>query len=154
MSGPLLFKAVNAVPDDSPIRNVIILLGSFHTFMNLLGAIGSGLKAIMETVYGENAVVYIMSGKAVQRAFRGHLLVYQCLARQIVANILEDDPGFQDQVDELERLYMLMKTGECDLESLLESDCVRTIHNTLALKKDDVQDQQTVGKLSAHARDR
>lgn len=49
---PLFWKAseiVNAVPDDSPIRNAVLLLGSFHTFMNLLGAIGtlkdgSGLK--------------------------------------------------------------------------------------------------------------
>ena len=100
---PLFWKAsemTNAVPDDSPIRNVILLLGSFHTFMNVLGAIGtlmeaSGLK-IMETVYGENAVVHMMSGKAVQRAFRGHLLVDQCLTRQIVAKIVEDNPGFQD----------------------------------------------------------
>jgi len=39
--------------------------------MNVLGAIGtlveaSGLKEITETVYGENAVVHMMSGKAVQ----------------------------------------------------------------------------------------
>ena len=30
---------------------------------------GSGLKEILETVYGENAVAHMMSGKAVQRAF-------------------------------------------------------------------------------------
>ena len=53
----------------------------------------------------------------------------ECLTCQIVAKIVEDDPGLQDQVDELERLYMLMKTSECDLESL-DSDCVRSIHNT------------------------
>ena len=73
---PLFWKAseiANAVADDSPIRKVVLLLG-FHTFMNVLGAIGtlmdgSGLKEIMETVYGENAVLHMMSGKAVQRAF-------------------------------------------------------------------------------------
>ena len=108
---------------------------------------GSGLKEIRETVYGENAVVHMMSGKAVQRAFRGHLLVDQCLTRQIVAKIVEGDPGFQDQVDELDRLYMLMETGECALESLLESDCVRTIHNTLALKKDDLARTSKTSKL-------
>ena len=82
---PLFWKAsevMNAVADDSPIRNVILLLGTFHTFMNLLGAIGSlmdgsGLKEIMETVYGENAITHILSGKAVQRAFRSHLLMNQ-----------------------------------------------------------------------------
>ena len=50
-------EIVNAVTDDSPIRDVILLLGTFHTFMNMLGAIGTlmdgtGLKEIMETVYG------------------------------------------------------------------------------------------------------
>jgi len=40
---PLFWKAseiTNAVPDDSPIRNVILLLGSFHTFMNVLVPLG------------------------------------------------------------------------------------------------------------------
>jgi hypothetical protein len=58
--------------------------------MNLLGAIGtlmegSGLKRILETCYGENAVPNIMSGKAVLRALRGHFLVDQCLINEIVA---------------------------------------------------------------------
>jgi len=148
---PLFWKAseiTNAVPDDSPIRNVILLLGSFHTFMNVLGATGtlmeaSGLKEIMETVYGENAVVHMMSGKAVQRAFHGHLLVDQCLTRQIVAKIVEDDPGFQDQAGELERLYMLMETSKCDLES----ECVRKIHNTLTLKRDELARTSKTSKL-------
>ena len=58
---PLFWKAhevVNSVPDDSPIRNEVLLLGSFHTLMNLLGAIGTlmdgtGLKNILEIVCGE-----------------------------------------------------------------------------------------------------
>ena len=109
---PLFWKAseiVNGVPDDSPMRNVILLLGTFHTFMNLLGAIGSlmdgsGLKEIMETVYDENAITHILSRKVAQRAFRSHLLMNQSLTRQIIAKIMEDEPGFQDQVAELERL--------------------------------------------------
>ena len=48
--------------------------------MNLLGAIGklmngSGLKDIFETIYGDNAVVHVMSGKAVQSTFRGQSLL-------------------------------------------------------------------------------
>ena len=46
--------------------------------MNLLGAIGtlmegSGLDTLLEEIYGENAVVHMLKGKAVQRAFRGHM---------------------------------------------------------------------------------
>ena len=84
---PLFWKASEVqqeVSDENPIQDVVLLLGGFHTFMNLLGAIGtlmdgSGLKDILETIYGENAVAHMMSGKAVQRSFRGHLLISQCL---------------------------------------------------------------------------
>ncbi len=152
---PLYWKAseiVNAAPDDSLIRNVVLMLGSFHTFMNVLGAIGtlmdgSGLKDIMETVYGENAVVHMMSGKAVQRAFRGHLLVDQCLTCQIVAKIMEDDPDFHEQVEELERLYTLMESGECTLESLSKSGCIRRIDKTVSLKKDELAAASKTGAL-------
>ena len=42
--------------------------------MNVLGAIGTlmkgtGLTNILESVYEENTVVYMKTGKAVQRAF-------------------------------------------------------------------------------------
>ncbi|KAI3379074.1 hypothetical protein SNEBB_002215 [Seison nebaliae] len=152
---PLYWKAseiVNAAPDDSLIRNVVLMLGSFHTFMNVLGAIGtlmdgSGLKDIMDTVYGENAVVHMMSGKAVQRAFRGHLLVDQCLTCQIVAKIMEDDPDFHEQVEELERLYTLMESGECTLESLSKSGCIRRIDKTVSNKKDELAAASKTGAL-------
>ena len=56
---PLFWKTSqikDEVPDTSPVRDVVLLVGSFHTFMNLLGAIGtlmngSGLKDIFETIW-------------------------------------------------------------------------------------------------------
>ena len=53
---------------------------------------------------GGNATVDMMSETAVQRALRGHLLVYAWLTCQRVAKITEDDPGFQDQVKELDNV--------------------------------------------------
>ena len=79
--GQLLFwkasKIKDEVPDTSPVRDVVLLFGSFHTFVNLLGAIvplvnGCGL---FEIICGDNAVVHMMSGKAIQHAYGGHLLV-------------------------------------------------------------------------------
>lgn len=148
---PLFWKAseiVNEAPDNSPIRDVVLLLGSFHTFMNLLGAIGtlmdgSGLREILETIYGENAVVHMMSGKSVQRAFRGHLLVDQCLTHQIVAEIIKDEPCFENVLKELETFFALMETGERDMDSLRKSDCIGTIADRLKSK---------AGELSSHSR--
>ena len=58
------------VPKDSLVRDVVLMLGSFHTLMNLMGAIGrlldvSAIKEILGTFYGENAVQHIMIEKAV-----------------------------------------------------------------------------------------
>ena len=47
----------------------------------------------------------MMRGTAVQRAFHGHLLVDQCLTCQTVTKIMEGDPGFQEPVKELEKVY-------------------------------------------------
>ena len=85
----------------------------------------------------------MMSGKSVQRAFRGHLLVDQCLTHQIVAELIKDGPGFENVLKELETLFALMETGERDMDSLLKSDCIGTIADRLKSK---------AGELSSHSR--
>ena len=75
--------------------------------MNLLGAIGTlmeetGLKSIFETVYGENTVGHIMTGKAVQRALRGHLLVEKCLHSLLITEVAKDNHQTQILIDQAE----------------------------------------------------
>ena len=118
------------------IKDVVLLLVSFHTFMNLLGAIGtlmdgSGLKDVLKTIYGENAVVHMMSGEAVQRSFRGHLLVYQSLSQQIVTKITLDEPQFDNLVEEIKQMYLLMGKGEIVPDTLLQSNCAKNICKAL-----------------------
>ena len=77
---PKAFYIVNTEPADSEVRNVIVRLGAFHAQMSFLGAIGhlmaeSGLKEILEMIYASNAVHHMLSGKAVSRAVRGHLII-------------------------------------------------------------------------------
>ena len=57
----------------SPLKNMVIRVGGFHTEMSFLGCIGhimtcSGLQDVIETIYAPNAVTHMISGKAVQRA--------------------------------------------------------------------------------------
>ena len=55
---PLWWKALNiilSVPDESPLKSIILRLGGFHTLMSFLGSIGhimegSGLQHILEQV--------------------------------------------------------------------------------------------------------
>ena len=145
-------RIVNEAPDDSPIRDVVLLLGSFHTLMNLLGAIGtvmdgSGLTDILQTIYSENAVVHMMSGKAVQRSIRGHLLVSQCLTQQIAGKVIQSEPGFDNLCQKLERLYTCLEVGEIDLETLLKSDCIEGIKKGLISKKNELSNVSETSKL-------
>ena len=58
---------------DSLIKNIVLLLGNFHTTYNLLGCIGklmagNGLSDVLCEVYGESTVSQMLSGKACSRA--------------------------------------------------------------------------------------
>ena len=92
---PLYWKAAEIImdaPESSQLKSIVLMLGCFHTFMNLLGAIGtlmdgSGLRNIMEVAYGSNAVQHMMSGKSVQQAFREHLLMDRCINDLVVSDL-------------------------------------------------------------------
>ena len=80
---PLWWKAQLVIArelPDSYFRNIVLWLGGFHTEMSFLGSIGYimagfGLQELLELVYAHNAVGHMVSGKAISRAVRVHLLV-------------------------------------------------------------------------------
>ena len=88
------------VPENSSLKTIFLILGCFHTFMNLLGAIEtlmevSGLRSILEVVYGGKTVQHMMTGKSVRRAFWGHLLIDRSLNYLVVSDLLQVDPHFK-----------------------------------------------------------
>ena len=107
---PLYWKAtviIQESPPGSHLKTIVLLLGGIYTFMNVLGAIGTlmdgtWLKEILETIYGENSVTHMLTGKSVQRAFRGHLLVDKCLNRVMVSEISELKPQFAAMISQSE----------------------------------------------------
>ena len=87
---PLWIKSVEIVKSKN--MNIVCKLGGFHMLMSYLGSIGyimesSGLSNALETVYGKNTVIHMMTGKAYSRAIRGHVLVESALTMKII-NIL------------------------------------------------------------------
>ena len=80
---PLWWKAlmiIESEPEKSDLRGIVLRLGGFHTQMSFLGCIGhlmdsSGLQEMLESIYAPNAVVHMLSGKAIARAVRGHFIV-------------------------------------------------------------------------------
>lgn len=76
------------------MRKVIVRLGAFHAEMSFLGSIGhlmagSGLREVLELIYASNAVDYIMTGKAISRAVRAHLIVDAALNALLYSEALE-----------------------------------------------------------------
>ncbi len=111
--------------------------------MNLLGAIGTlmegtGLTNILEVVYGENAVHHMMTGKSVQRAFRGHLLVDRCLNYMVVSEVLQDEPGFESLVEQAEKFYTSLVAKEITLENALPSDPLNQIKEKIDTKRKEL----------------
>ena len=57
--------------DESTVKQMVLKLGPFHQLMNFLGSIGvlmenSGLKNVLERIYGSNTTEHMLSGKAVE----------------------------------------------------------------------------------------
>ena len=152
---PLFFKASEMIynsPERSLLKNITLMLGSFHTLMNVLGAIGtlmqgSGLTDTLETVYGDNAVKHMIGGKAVQRAFRGHLLVEKCLNGMLVCKMMESDPEFANSVKTCEGMYNSLLEGKTTLETVATSEKNAKLQQTLDKKKLELSDQSRSSKL-------
>ena len=92
---PLWWKALMIIvtaPVGSELRSIVLRLGGFHTEMSYLGSIGhlmaaSGLQELLELIYALNAVVHMLSGKAIARAMRGYFIVDVVLNALILASI-------------------------------------------------------------------
>ena len=98
---------VNDEPPESDLKRTVLRLGSFHTQMNLLRSIGhimkgSGLQEVLELIYANNAVGHILSGKAVQRAIRGHFLVNTALDALLLAKEYKIPLEAETRTDQLE----------------------------------------------------
>ena len=152
---PLYWKVSEIIldaPQNSPLKEIILLLGSFHMLMNLLGAIGSlmngtGLKEILHAVYGENPVEHMMTGKSVQRAVRGHLLMDKSLSHMIVSDLVDESSEFTSLVDRCEDMYLSLLSGQTSLESVLSSNLMEKIKLELDKHKTELCDRSKTSHL-------
>ena len=52
---------------------------------------GSGLEEALQRVYGKNAVEHIMTGKAIARSLRGHILVDAALHMLLLKDMFPEN---------------------------------------------------------------
>ena len=108
---PLYWKVltINRLqPTDNALKDVVLGPGWFHMDMSFLGSIGnlmagSGLQEVLQVVYVSNTVNHMLSGKAVSRALRRHLLGDAALHTILLADAynvplpLEDDSNKHEE---------------------------------------------------------
>ena len=75
---------IESQPAESILHQIVLVLGGFHTEISFLGTIGklmagTGLREFILQVYADGSVDQIMSGKAVARSVRTHILVDRSL---------------------------------------------------------------------------
>ena len=81
-------------------------LGGFHTCVSFLGSIahlmtGSGLQSILELIYADHTVPHMLSGKAIARVIREHLIVSGVLHGMIVARAYQLNIQINDAINNI-----------------------------------------------------
>ena len=145
---PLYWKVCEILqkrPDGDTLKNIVVLLVSFHTLMNVLGAIGhlmngSGIRNLLEVSYGENAVTHILTGKAVDRAVRSYMLLDNCLNYIIIDKILMTNPTFQEELEKLEEVRESSIDGNSvrDFKGQESQDLIKSINTVFEANKDEL----------------
>ena len=80
---------------------ILILLGGFRKIMSFFGSIGtimdgSGISAMFQIIYGENATKHILSEKATAPARRAHILAENALLIKLQEVVLNDSDNAID----------------------------------------------------------
>ena len=143
---PLWIKALEIVV--SMKLNIVVRLGGFHTMMSFLGSIGclmegSGLERLLEAVYAKNTVPHIMSGKAVSRAVRAHLLVESALT----CVLLEKCTSWKDNENALHLVFNNLKQGKLSIDEVNNDVDVIKLQIEFETGKVDISKQSRTAKL-------
>ena len=146
---PLYWKSIIITKNstDPNLQNIVLILGAFHSAMNLLGCIGkimdnTGLKNVLEEIYGENAVCHMLQGKAYSRAVRGNLIVAHALS-----TLLFEKGNFESDIQLMSTLYnslMENKLTPDDIENNLNK---KDINNRFDIVCNDLSSTSRNAKL-------
>ena len=172
---PLWWKAfmvIESEPADSNLRQAVLRLRSFHTEMTFIGSIGqliaeSGLKELLELIYAPNAVEHILTGKAIARAVRAHLLFDAVLNTLILSKALgvsipdleveANAPDMNDaraeekaipgtlafELQEAHALYADLMARKKSAEEVSSASAISKIKHLLQQQKKSLQDNRT-----------
>ena len=109
--------------ENSELKRKVLRLGELHTCMSFPGFIGhfmssSGLREVIKTIYGSDTVSHMLSGSAISRAFRGHLIVSGVLYAAIISDVYEGSLQDQFSAEESEKELFSNKLQESKVDKV------------------------------------
>jgi hypothetical protein len=155
---PLYWKATSILQsenNDSPLKDVVLIPGGFHLQMSFLGSVGhlmqaTGLQDALETVYASKAVDNMMSGKAVSRAVREHLLVYSALVMMLTSDIYGIPLPIENNQTSVEKVSESVDVAQEDLPGY-RSEAIDTQSDLKELETISVLYDKSINKEIAPA---
>lgn len=103
---------------------------------------GSGLNEILGEIYGDNAVVHMMSGKAYSKAIRDHFIVDYALNDMII-NMIDEF----DCTEEVQDLFAKVTDGEERLSTVEETKLLESVRNSMEEQKNTLATESRTAKL-------
>ena len=91
--------------------------------------------------------MHMMTGKTIQRALRGHLLVDKCLHSQPITEMAKDDPEIQTLLDQADELYSSLLSGETTLGDAACSEVLIQLETVTEKKKSELAQTSKTSQL-------
>ena len=146
---PLYWKSIIITKNstDPNLQNIVLILGAFHSAMNLLGCIGkimdnTGLKNVLEEIYGKNAVYHMLQGKAYSRAVRGNLIVAHALS-----TLLFEKGNFESDIQLMSTLYNSLMENKLTSDDIENNLNMKDINNRFDIVCNDLSSTSRNAKL-------
>ena len=80
----------------------------------------SGLREMLETIYGSDTVLHMLSGSAIWRAFRGHLIFLGVLYETTISDVYKCPLQDQFSAEESEKDLFSNKLPESKLDKVFD----------------------------------
>ena len=87
------------------------------------------------------------TGKSVQRALRGHLLVDKCLNRLMLSEMCSESAEFAAMIEESETLYTALQNGHISFEAVSSSQTLGQIKEQLKKRKMELRARSKTSQL-------
>ena len=109
--------------ENSDLKGIVLRPGGLHICMNFLGSSGhfmssSGLREVLETIYGSDTVPHMLSNSAISRASRVYLIVPGVHYAKIISDVCECPLQDQFSAEESEKDLLSNKFPDSKLDKV------------------------------------